>query len=275
MRFVVADAHSTCAVCGAQFPARGAKKYCSRACKDRRKRHRPNRPPVIYPARQCVVCGCEYRPKRSNYTTACSRDCGYVWLAFRQKAVADGHRVSVAVLRNKCCSCGKRFGQRGLYCTPECRPTTYRPVEQGCCRRCGETFNRSQEGASRYLCSIKCADEAKRESRRKSRKTPAVAAARKADKKRRKALARGAQGGELVDVARVFERDGYRCGICGNKTLKSKRGTCHPRAPELDHIVAIALGGSHTYANVQTACRSCNGRKGAAALGQLHLFPAE
>ncbi|MFH5773580.1 HNH endonuclease [Paracoccus sp. NGMCC 1.201697] len=87
-------------------------------------------------------------------------------------------------------------------------------------------------------------------------------------------MERGAVDGELVDATRVFERDGYRCGICGRKTLPSKRGSTHERAPELDHIIAIALGGEHRYSNVQCACRSCNGKKGAASLGQMHLFPA-
>lgn len=57
----------------------------------------------------------------------------------------------------------------------------------------------------------------------------------------------------------VFKRDGHRCQICKRKT----RGTFpSPRAATLDHIVPLALGGTHTHDNVQCACFECNTRKG-------------
>jgi len=42
-------------------------------------------------------------------------------------------------------------------------------------------------------------------------------------------------------------------------------------APELDHIVPIAAGGSHTYSNVACACKKCNIKKSSKPLGQLNL----
>ena len=48
-------------------------------------------------------------------------------------------------------------------------------------------------------------------------------------------------------------------------------GTCDPRAPELDHIVPLALGGAHVPENVQDACRACNSAKGATDRGQIWL----
>lgn len=269
----MANTVSTCAVCGVQFQSKRAAKYCSTRCKDRRPRPSRvrSRGPVTKWTYTCAVCGKDYHPRHKENCTACSRDCGFKWQSFRQRALIDGHRVVVSVLRKKCPTCGIRHGRNGTYCSDACRPSAPQPRTQGNCRVCGEDFDRRQPGSSRYRCSVACADKAKKEARRKGRLSPS----RKADKKRRKAMARGALGAERVDVTRVFERDGYRCGICGRKTLASKRGTYHPKAPELDHIVAIALGGSHTYGNVQTACRSCNGAKGAAALGQLHLFPAQ
>ena len=270
------NAISTCAVCGVQFQSKRGGKYCTRQCKDRRPR--PNRARV-YGTKHvavCLVCGVQFNPRRVENGKTCSRSCGFEWIAYRQRALIDGHRVSVTSFRNRCVTCGIRHSRRSPYCTERCRPAPiYQPVVEAECRRCGNKFDRRQDGASRFLCSEACADEAKKEARRRSRAAPAAQAARKADKKRRKAMARGALGSEAVDVTKVFERDGYRCGICGGKTLQSKRGTYHPRAPELDHIVAIALGGSHTYANVQCACRKCNSAKGAASLGQLHLFPAQ
>lgn len=69
----------------------------------------------------------------------------------------------------------------------------------------------------------------------------------------------------------VFERDQWRCCLCGCKTPQRLRGSTADNAPELDHIVPIALGGGHVFDNVQTLCRACNGRKGATAVGQPGL----
>lgn len=265
----MANVESTCIVCGAQFPSRRGKKYCSAICKGRRPRVRTQaRIAAAKWTCACKVCSVEFRPKHKDNNTICSRECGWRWLSVKASALRDGGRVSYTITRSKCSVCGIRFAGKGKYCSDGCRPSYYTPVVITLCKECGVQFNRSDDGSTRFFCSAECAEESRNEARRNS-------PSRRADKKRRKAMARGALGSEAVDVTKVFERDGYRCGICGSKTLQAKRGTYHPRAPELDHIVAISLGGSHTYDNVQCACRKCNGSKGAASLGQLHLFPAQ
>jgi 5-methylcytosine-specific restriction endonuclease McrA len=93
----------------------------------------------------------------------------------------------------------------------------------------------------------------------------------KAAKRRREARMRGAES-ELVHPNRVFDRDGWRCHMCGRKTPRRLRGTCSPTAPELDHIIPLARGGPHTYANTACSCRECNHRKGDKPLGQARLF---
>jgi 5-methylcytosine-specific restriction endonuclease McrA len=70
----------------------------------------------------------------------------------------------------------------------------------------------------------------------------------------------------------VFQRDGYRCGICGKKVNKRLKYP-HPMSVSLDHVVPMALGGGHTYANVQCAHLICNGRKSHLGAGdQLALL---
>jgi 5-methylcytosine-specific restriction endonuclease McrA len=71
----------------------------------------------------------------------------------------------------------------------------------------------------------------------------------------------------------VFARDGWRCQLCGCATPQSLRGSTHPHAPELDHIVPLSVRGGpgHVWTNVQCACRRCNSQKGARPLGQLRL----
>jgi len=62
---------------------------------------------------------------------------------------------------------------------------------------------------------------------------------------------------EIVNYAVVWERDGGTCGICGLPA--------DPTLWELDHVVPLALGGLHEYANVQVSHRTCNRSKGAKA----------
>jgi 5-methylcytosine-specific restriction endonuclease McrA len=96
-------------------------------------------------------------------------------------------------------------------------------------------------------------------------------ATQKAAKALRRAMSRGANGGERFDPVEVLERDKWRCQLCGRKTPKANRGSYDDDAPELDHIVPVAAGGKHTRANTQCACRACNSAKGARTLGRLNL----
>lgn len=50
----------------------------------------------------------------------------------------------------------------------------------------------------------------------------------------------------------IYERDHYRCRICGRKTNDL----------EIDHIIPISRGGKSTVSNLQTLCHRCNVRKG-------------
>lgn len=79
------------------------------------------------------------------------------------------------------------------------------------------------------------------------------------------------ENGEVFDPFEIFERDGWRCHLCGIKTLRSLRGTNDPRAPELDHITPLSKGGRHTRMNTACACKRCNMKKHAKVQGQLRL----
>jgi 5-methylcytosine-specific restriction endonuclease McrA len=75
---------------------------------------------------------------------------------------------------------------------------------------------------------------------------------------------------ESINKRRVFERDKWQCQLCGCKVKRTAQW--HPRQATIDHIVPLALGGEHKYANVQTACMECNSKKGATVQGQQRLF---
>ncbi len=57
--------------------------------------------------------------------------------------------------------------------------------------------------------------------------------------------------GMVLTRQNIFKRDGYRCQYCGaidNLTL--------------DHVIPKSRGGSSTWDNLVTACKTCNSKKG-------------
>ena len=50
----------------------------------------------------------------------------------------------------------------------------------------------------------------------------------------------------------VFQRDGYKCRICGHAGGEL----------EVDHVIPVCRGGKNTMENLQTLCRKCNRGKG-------------
>lgn len=111
------------------------------------------------------------------------------------------------------------------------------------CEYCGTEFF-SQSPYAKY-CSEKCKKKSKGSSiRKRCRKY-------------------GALYDPSVKPIKVFERDGYVCQICGiacNDTDKTW-GSFGPYAPTVDHILALANGGQHTWDNVQCVHAICNSYK--------------
>ena len=77
----------------------------------------------------------------------------------------------------------------------------------------------------------------------------------------RRARLRG-NSAERFKHADVFARDGYICQLCGGKIDQALEYP-HPESRSIDHILPIARGGGHTFANVQAAHLRCNRAKGA------------
>jgi len=61
---------------------------------------------------------------------------------------------------------------------------------------------------------------------------------------------------------RVFDRDGWICGIC-HEPIDKRLAFPHLMSVSLDHVVPMVLGGPHTQANTQAAHFICNSIKGA------------
>lgn len=161
--------------------------------------------------------------------------------------------TAIPILRESCDSCRLNSTSRStvLY--------QWRKSIRGrvyACLGCGVEFSPLAWNRGREACSDECAREAKR------------AAKALAGALRRSRL----KDGERVVFNMVFERDKRQCASCSLRMRKEDRGSILMCAPELDHATPIALGGVHTYQNIQLMCRRCNGEKGAMTMDDYMLI---
>lgn len=119
-------------------------------------------------------------------------------------------------------------------------------------------------------CSESCRTQHREKTREAYRASEAYRKTSRAAKSRRRARMRTTQA-ESIDPFDVFDRDKWRCHLCGVKTVKALRGTAEPLAPELEHIIPLSKGGTHTWGNVACSCRKCNHAKGDEIIGQIGM----
>jgi 5-methylcytosine-specific restriction endonuclease McrA len=61
----------------------------------------------------------------------------------------------------------------------------------------------------------------------------------------------------------IYERDGWRCGICRKPVRQELYGQgAHRDGPSIDHIVPVSLGGVDASWNVRLTHLRCNARRG-------------
>lgn len=207
---------------------------------------------------QCKVCGNESNRKKQFCSVQCRNKskrkkprtftCNYcktefvaIWKRkFCAKKCCDKARQTYLIHTCTCINCNAEFQHRLMikrYC-PSCSFTA------GNCLVCGQVFNGRFD---KIYCGKKCRERAHRRS--------INAYARKAIKN---AIIRS---GEKIEPYKVFKRDGWICKICGDPIDNT---LMYPdlMSASLDHKIALANGGSHTYDNVQCAHLICNSLKG-------------
>lgn len=250
----------TCERCSINFTNPRATKYCSRKCRDGTKQTRQEWRETIRTGGignfECEHCGVTSYRRLSGSTGSknkfCSMACrtGYS-VASNVAKKNEKDRISAILL------VAKALFKISNPAKPKIqKPATVRPPCAVCGKDCGYVFGRSKK-----YCSKQC-----------MRSTEEFKDSRRAHKSKRKALMRGVYA-EAFAASKVFDRDGWKCQICGVSTPKSRRGTMHANAPELDHITPLSKGGHHTKANTQCACRACNGWKSdRMVVGQIGLF---
>ncbi len=278
-----------CRICGTTFeyqrvPGPGRlRRFCSEACKFGSEAKR------LSVVSECTTCGSGFSP-RYRHQKVCSQSCRRkpAFIGPRNKPkpkpplrVVHCHGCGVTVLRRQ------KTSEAGRYCSQACntgamtrvaaeraallriqaawawRPSALVRAEVQALRRIRRNKERQirTERACR-TCGVPvvgllnwprtcapCKDMARRRAQRIAKAA------------RDKRIRSGPR--DRIDPFVVFERDGWCCYMCGIATPKFLRGTYEPNAPELEHKVALANGGTHTWENVACACRRCNGLKGA------------
>jgi len=97
-------------------------------------------------------------------------------------------------------------------------------------------------------------------------------------KRCRKAAAKYARGERFIlspsHRRRLYERDGWRCGICG-EPVSMDYSSSDPWAPTLDHIKpqASTTTPDHTDANLRTAHALCNSLRGEGSVPDSTIRP--
>ena len=125
------------------------------------------------------------------------------------------------------------------------------------CKRCGLVKGVNQNPGYCRECSVIVKKEAKRRQRMSGNDPKRTEFYRSGDKITRKG---------------VLDRTGYRCHLC-KRRVRLTGNPNHALYFQVDHIIPRSKGGTHTWDNVATCCRSCNGKKGdGAANDQLRLL---
>lgn len=275
---VIARQTFNCLACGKSFRSKSLRrKYCSVSCAGSALRN---------DVQQCEVCHREFWRKRhggnKDSMRACSRVCGWALISLDAKSKRiQREQVRLAERAAKqqrvCNVCGIAFAsvRPRPVCGDACaaalvarirkqRVENERGVVLRGCAECGRSFvvPYGHGRAGRTLCSDSCRKRRTRAAGRRRGKSHSA-----------RARQRGQRFDPTIRRVDVFERDGWTCQLCRCSTPRRLLSDFRSlQAPTLDHIVALSQGGSHTLDNVQCACRGCNSRKGAKAIGQPRLF---
>lgn len=205
--------------------------------------------PTLYCSMVCARKGNAEKRRKPDYERA-----GSFAVAYCKRC--GKARKSPAVRPSTCCN---------LKCRNHRAKQAYRKRVAGTkerelwnCFQCGRKFKQWSGGNQSPYCSSVC-----------KHNSPMMKAKRR--KRRREEKSRSADVPFQVRLY-IYERDGWRCQLCGKKVDKSKMGTSHKKAPSIDHILPKSKGGSDDTSNLQCAHVSCNSKKSVKMGGQRRLW---
>lgn len=250
----------TCDFCGVEFIAhRKDKQFCSKICKDRA-RHNLNKEPY---KKICIICGNKFETYReavkccssectkknhsnnSNRSRSGQRDsrCKYTWDEYVAKVRTEAEERQAQKEKEKAINNTIRI----IWAIAEKKKDKICPI-------CGSVFH--SEYPNKIYCSKKCATKNRDKKRKRNNKF-------KGKNIRSRCRKYGVYYDPSVKPELVFARDKMVCKICGFNCDSGDRtwGSFGPYSPSVDHIIALANGGTHTWDNVQTAHVICNSYK--------------
>lgn len=243
----------TCSECGGSFtPYRSSQIVCSKPCSIRRNARRLREDPTAW--RRDLDRQTKRRAKFATTPRFTCIECGGLFGATRTD-------VKFCSVECQALSKSKRYShpETALRRTQHRRAVATRKLERaaagtagrsvlvaGDCRHCGSSFTVRRTGGPKppAFCSAVCNRRhvnAEARYRRRSRLKVAFVAP--------------------VYRAKIFERDGWCCQLC-DLPLERDAVVPDPNAPTIDHIIPLALGGTHEPSNVQAAHFLCNATKG-------------
>jgi HNH endonuclease len=228
----------------------------------------------VRPARTCPGCGEQYHPT-SGKQKHCSRRCSGV--VHRESGELRRKWPASNLTYRNCRECGRVFvSQQGrCWCSGDCTQAGHlkagRAYNQGRPRkftgrcRCGAVLPTLR----RQRCDS-CLAASRQARKRRERQSTTGRQRKQRENKQRKAAKLGVIH-EPYTLAEIAERDHYRCGLC-HKLVAMAKAIPHAKAPTIDHIVPLSVGGDDTKANVQLAHFLCNSRKHTGGSQQLKLI---
>lgn len=266
----------TCLACGTrrELPERhgGRRTTCDDECarvmmRERTRQWRAGKKAGAVCDRTCKHCNEPMPPEVHGHRVYCSKPC-----ELRSRADRQAERRQAAPLDRRV------HGPRGQVCTcPDCGTAFVAPPSRrwGSARPCSDCSAKRQRQRTRDY-SKRHPEQVAARKKRWNKANPNYHAdwvkanpeqARDLSRRgaqRRRHLKRTNGPSEIFVYDEIFERDRWVCGLCGNpvdRELKWPDDGC----ATLDHVLPIALGGTHTRDNVQLAHWACNRSKGARA----------
>ena len=220
------------------------RRFASHATKPKRKR-RAAMPKVNIVCQHCgKVVTRKLKPSRKDAGKYCSRECAF--------QVAGVLKMERKALRNIARNIRKLNKINATKLRNNLKRQAYIDSAKQCiCKSCGISFEKfSHLGGPKKYCEV-CKEKISVEKERKYRRV---------FKSKRRAKIRNTKT-ENIDPFDIFDSFGWKCYLCGTSTPKARRGTYKENAPELDHIIPLAKGGTHTKDNLACCCRACNHKK--------------
>ena len=237
-----------CAMCGQECTSPNGRKYCSQRC--------------FVDARNAGIQAWDRskieeaaRNRPSNFSQS-------PWRYFHKQCDSDmrGFLRTASLLWKQaripkdCLQCGQLFYLDGRFCSGRCAS---RAVLSSSCVDCGHGVSHSWR-VKAPRCR-KCLNRRRNKSHAN-------------ENNRKRCRKYGVRYDSKLKPKVIFQRDGYKCYLCGRQTRPDKPPR-HPRYPTVDHVVPLSAGiYGHVDHNVRCACNECNTRKGTEWDRQLVLI---